>query len=147
MRPPIGRHIVLAYSRSVGRNGVSEPGLRHYCGALDGLIMAGKRIVAFSLAGAAVIVGIFAAASGFASGLATIGFIIFQSLFPSTISWDSKSAFAKCAGAIADSSQWPKSPGAICEAMHLCANEAIVSDRQKKLLEEAVRKTPDCPEL
>jgi len=38
-------------------------------------------------------------------------------------------------------------PQAACAAMHLCANEAPLSDSQKRLLDRAIHKTPNCPEL
>lgn len=69
---------------------------------------------------------------------------VFQSLFPSTISWDAKNAFAKCAGAIADPRIWPAAPGQACEAMYMCANEAPLSESQRKALYQRIGKTPGC---
>jgi hypothetical protein len=69
---------------------------------------------------------------------------LYQSLYPSTISWDSKIAYVKCAGAIADPRTWPASPSAACEAMYLCANEAQLKEEQRKALYEHIRTTPGC---
>jgi hypothetical protein len=70
---------------------------------------------------------------------------VYQSLFPSSVSWSSHSAYMKCEGAIADPSQWPKSPAAACQAMHMCANEATLSESQSKMLYDQIGKTPGCP--
>ena len=79
-----------------------------------------------------------------------VGFIlyvgIFQTLFPSTISWDAKNAYVKCNGAIADPRIWPASPNAACGAMYLCVNEAPLSDQERTRLYEQIRKTPGCQE-
>jgi hypothetical protein len=71
---------------------------------------------------------------------------IVQSLFPGTISWDAKNAYAKCGGAIADPRIWPASPTQACRAMHLCANEAVLSARQRQALYDRIGKTPGCQE-
>jgi hypothetical protein len=69
---------------------------------------------------------------------------IFRALFPSTINWGHKDAFMKSSGAIADPSTWPHAPNYACLAMHLCANEAVLSENQTKALYEQIRKTPGC---
>ena|ERR1700688_4800473 len=71
---------------------------------------------------------------------------VFQGLFPSTISWDAKNAYLKCYGAIAHPGEWPSGPKASCQAMHLCANEAVLSDAQTKALYDQIHKTPGCQE-
>jgi hypothetical protein len=76
-----------------------------------------------------------------------IGFLyvgVFGSLFPATISWDAKIAYVKCAGAIADPRIWPAPPAQACEAMYLCANEAVLSAQQRRALDAQIRKTPGC---
>ena len=69
-------------------------------------------------------------AFGLPSGLALARPRSAQSLFPATIAWDAKHAYAKCAGAIAGSVPWPGEPRAACAAMHMCANEAQLSQPQ-----------------
>ena len=71
---------------------------------------------------------------------------VFQGLFPATISWDAKNAYLKCDGAIADPRGWPVPPAAACEAMYLCANEAVLSKQQRKMLYAQIRRTPGCQE-
>jgi hypothetical protein len=71
---------------------------------------------------------------------------IYQGMFPSTISWDAKNAFAKCYGAIADPRTWPAQPNAACEAMWLCANEAVLTPAQHDRLYSQIHRTPDCQE-
>jgi hypothetical protein len=71
---------------------------------------------------------------------------VYQGLFPSTISWDAKNAFAKCTGAIADPRLWPQSPAGACQAMHLCANEAVLTGAQRRGLYAQISNTPGCPE-
>jgi hypothetical protein len=106
--------------------------------------MSVKRIILGTVAGAVLI----AAGLLFASGLPQIAvYIVFEALFPSTISWDGKTAFAKCEGAIADPRWWPKSPTKACEAMHMCANETQLSSTQMEQLSVAIRKTEGCPAL
>ena len=101
------------------------------------------------LVGLAAVVGLgtVVVAAGLAKVFGWFGYAVFQSVFPSTVSWDGKSAFVKCTGAIADASQWPKPPEKACAAMHMCANEATLSDTQTRALEQVVRNTPGCPEL
>jgi hypothetical protein len=69
---------------------------------------------------------------------------VYQSLFPSSVTWDSHGAYVKCAGAIADASQWPALPAKACQAMHLCANEATLSEAQNRALAAQIRATPGC---
>ena len=83
-----------------------------------------------------------AAAVNFVGLLLYVG--IYQGLFPSTISWDAKNAFAKCYGAIDDPRQWPPGVNAACQAMHLCANEAVLSDAQHRKLYSQISRTPGC---
>ena len=67
-------------------------------------------------------------------------------LFPSTISWGDKDGFIKCSGAIANPGNWPREANYACLAMHLCANEAVLSENQKKALYDQIHKTPGCQE-
>ena len=69
--------------------------------------------------------------------------IIWTSLSPNAVSWDSKSAFVKCDGAIARN-EWPGEPARACAAMHLCANEATLSDQQRAALRNMAKRTPGC---
>jgi hypothetical protein len=69
-----------------------------------------------------------------------------RAVFPSTISWDAKDAFAKCSSAVANA-DWPKAPAQACAAMHLCANEAVLSEEERRRLAEMIRKTEGCGEL
>jgi hypothetical protein len=104
-----------------------------------------KRRIAVLAAGAAALIAVALVATGDLP--LTAIYIVYQSFFPSTISWDSKSAYAKCDGAIADAASWPKAPGEACEAMHMCANEAQLSPAQLRSLAEAVQRTPGCEAL
>ena len=70
--------------------------------------------------------------------------MVLVEIFPSSISWDGHTAFARCPSAIAGRTSWPDSPSAACEAMHLCANEARLSAVQKKSLGQIIRTTPGC---
>jgi hypothetical protein len=84
-------------------------------------------------------------ASGIPNLVATMAYVgVYQSLFPSAVSWDSHGAYVKCEGAIAGSSSWPATPAAACQAMHLCANEATLSASQSKTLADTIRNTPGC---
>jgi hypothetical protein len=69
---------------------------------------------------------------------------VYQSLFPSSVTWDSHGAYVKCESAIADAWQWPAAPAKACQAMHMCANEATLSDRQSRALAAQIQKTPGC---
>src|SRR5277367_1756689 len=70
----------------------------------------------------------------------------FRLLFPSTISWGDQDGYLKCPGAIADPAKWPSRPNVACLAMHLCANEAPLSDRQRTALYDQIHHTPGCQE-
>jgi len=87
----------------------------------------------------------FAIAIGATGFISVLGFSVFRAVFPSTISWNEKDAYAKCESAIANA-DWPKAPARACAAMHLCANEAVLSEPQTKALYEAIRKTEGCQE-
>jgi len=71
---------------------------------------------------------------------------VFHNLFPSAVSWDGHEAFVKCGTAIANPNEWPSTPAAACQAMHMCADKAPLSDRQKELLSTQIRGTPSCQE-
>jgi hypothetical protein len=101
-----------------------------------------RRIIGWSIAVAAVMATL--AASGLLQFGATGIAIVVQSLFPASVSWESPSAYVKCEGAIADASQWPKSPALACAAMNMCEAEASLSAIQRAALREAIRKTPGC---
>ena len=90
-------------------------------------------------------------------GIATVGLLTYalvvivplcpfvrEAIDPSLISWDGHSAYARCPSAIAGRTSWPDTPDAACEAMHMCANEATMSDTQATLLDQAIRATPGC---
>src|SRR5947209_11038989 len=107
--------------------------------------MSRRRTALFSLAAAVVLAVAFAAAIGATRFVSMFGFWIFRAVFPSTIAWNEKDAYAKCDGAIANT-DWPKTPANACAAMNLCANEAVLSAPQTRALYEAIRKTPACQE-
>ena len=107
--------------------------------------MSRRRTVLLSAVAAAALAVAFAAAIGATGFLGVLGFSVFRAVFPSTISWDAKDAYAKCESAIANT-DWPKAPGHACAAMHLCANEAVLSEPQTKALYGAIRKTQGCQE-
>jgi hypothetical protein len=69
-----------------------------------------------------------------------------EELFPSTISWEGKTAWKRCDSAIVGQTSWPSSPQGACAAMHLCANEAPLSPAQTRVLYRAIRATPGCQE-
>jgi hypothetical protein len=113
-------------------------------GAGDELAMSKKRI-------ALLIVATVCVALLLASPIpSVVGFIayfgIYQGLFPSTISWGAKNAYQKCYGAIADPRGWPPGPNAACEAMWLCANEAVLTKPEHDRLYAQISKTPGCQE-
>ena len=87
----------------------------------------------------------FALAIGATSFLGVLGFSVFRAVFPSTIAWNEKDAYAKCDSAIANA-DWPKASTNACAAMHMCANETVLSEPQTKALYEAIRKVPGCQE-
>ena len=105
--------------------------------------MAIRRLALLVFAGATAIV-----AMSLISGVPSLFiYAIRATLSPSSISWDSKIAYVKCEGAIADPARWPSAPVQRCEAMHMCANEASLSSTQTTLLTRTIRSTPGCPEL
>ena len=61
-----------------------------------------------------------------------------------TPSLSGKTAWARCESAIAGKTSWPASSQGACRVMHMCANEANLSEEQVELLYEAIRKTPGC---
>jgi hypothetical protein len=73
--------------------------------------------------------------------------IAIEGWFPATISWEGKTAWRRCDSAIAGQTSWPSSPQAACVAMHLCANEAPLTEVQKHALDQAVHDTPGCGAL
>jgi hypothetical protein len=97
----------------------------------------------------AVVVGIAVLlASAFAMTLGPLPLIVYlivvEPLFPGSISWDGHTAWKRCTSAIAGRSSWPSTPRAACEAMHMCAYEAPLSDAEQKLLDQAIQATPGC---
>ena len=107
--------------------------------------MSRRRTVLFSLAAAVAMAVAFAAAIGATGFVSMFGFWMFRAVFPSTIAWNEKDAYAKCESAIANA-DWPKAPANACAAMHMCANEAVLSEPQTKALYEVIRKTAGCQE-
>ena len=107
--------------------------------------MGRRRTVLLSAAIAAALAVAFTLAIGATGFVSMFGFWIVRAVFPSTISWDAKDAYAKCDSAIANA-DWPKAPAHACAAMHLCANEAVLSEPQTKALYEAIRGTAGCQE-
>jgi hypothetical protein len=72
--------------------------------------------------------------------------VVWESLYPANISWEGKTAWRRCDGAIAGQTSWPPSPQAVCEAMHMCANEAPLTDHQKQRLAQLIRGIAGCQE-
>src|SRR4051812_1311868 len=107
--------------------------------------MTTKRIAVAGVALVAAVVAAFVYAGGLPNFLALLVYLTFQPA--SALSWDAKNAYVKCEGAIANPAQWPKAPAKACAAMHLCANEAQLSDRLARMLDAAVARTPGCPAL
>jgi hypothetical protein len=58
--------------------------------------------------------------------------------------WEWKNAHAKCKKAIEGKEAWPSEPVKACAAMHMCANEAVLSDNQQNLLLSAMRRISNC---
>jgi len=106
--------------------------------------MTKRRLASVLLAAVIVLSGALLVVPVFSGGVGFLLVGIFRALFPSTINWGDKDAFMKCSGAIADPSTWPHAPNYACLAMHLCANEAVLSEDQTKALYEQIRKTPGC---
>ncbi len=105
--------------------------------------MSRRRTVLLNLAAAVALAVAFALAIGATGFVSMFGFWIFRAVFPSMISWNEKDAYAKCESAIANA-EWPKAPAHACAAMHMCSNEAVLSEAQTKALYEAIGKTEGC---
>ena len=103
-----------------------------------------RRVAVVTLVGVVAVAAVIIAISPF-PGLALR--IVIEELDPTSISWDGKTAWRRCDSAIAGRTSWPQSPQGACAAMHLCANEAPLSDSQKQRLAQAIRDTLNCPEL
>jgi hypothetical protein len=105
-----------------------------------------RKILFWSLGGIAALICLaliwMSSLPNFAAMLFFYG--VFQPLFPSTIDWDDRTAWLKCEGAMADPRKWPPTPYGTCVAMHMCYNEAPLSEAQQKTLEEQMRKLPGC---
>jgi hypothetical protein len=102
-------------------------------------------VVAIGLALAAVAVA--ASLAGVPRFIVTLGALALDSLSPASMSWDHKSAYVKCDGAIADPALWPREPRTACAAMHMCANEAVLSEAQTKALARAALALKGCGAL
>lgn len=105
--------------------------------------MSRTRTVLLSAVAAVALAGAFVVAIGATGFAGMFGVWTFRAVFPSTIAWNEKDAFAKCEGAIAHA-DWPKAPANACAAMHLCANEAVLSEAQTKALYDAIARTAGC---
>ena len=103
--------------------------------------MTRKRLLIIGVAAAIVV----ALACWLALPLSWFGWMAREEMFPSTISWEGKSAWKRCESAIAGRTTWPAAPDARCAAMHLCANEANLSEQQVDALTLAMREVPGCP--
>ena len=68
----------------------------------------------------------------------------YEEMFPAQISWKGKTAWKRCDSAIAGKTSWPETPDAACQAMHLCANEANLSEEQVEMLTQVIRETKGC---
>jgi hypothetical protein len=73
-----------------------------------------------------------------------IGVLMAQSGCALVPSWEGQTAGWKCEGAIEGKEDWPSEPTKACAAMHMCTNEAVLSDYQQNLLMSAIRRTPQC---
>ena len=62
----------------------------------------------------------------------------------SWLGWNRHDAWRRCQGAIA---AWPDEPAPPCSALHMCANEARLSDEEYRRLEAMVAATPGCGAL
>jgi len=105
-----------------------------------------RKVLLWSLAGIAAFVCVGAIWISSLPNLALLLFFygVFQPLFPSTISWDDRTAWRKCEGAMADPHQWPPTSYGTCVAMQMCYSEAPLSEAQQKTLEEQMRKLAGC---
>jgi hypothetical protein len=109
--------------------------------------MTGRRKILLACAAFVAAIVAFLAVTGGANFIFLLITLFIQgALFPSTISWDSHAAATKCPGAIAHTEQWPPGPAAACEAMWMCANEAALTDSERKALYAQIRNTPGCQE-
>ena len=57
--------------------------------------------------------------------------------------WQRKDAYRFCADAI---ETYPSTPAPPCNAMHMCINEASLTENQRLKLLQMIRSTKDCPE-
>ncbi|WP_262030950.1 hypothetical protein [Microvirga sp. Mcv34] len=73
-----------------------------------------------------------------------IGVLMTQPVMAQPSSWEWKDAHRKCASAIEGNETWPSEPVKACAAMHMCANEAVLSNKQQMLLLSAIRRIPNC---
>jgi len=62
----------------------------------------------------------------------------------SRLAWDHHDAWRRCQGAMA---AWPDEPAPPCRALHMCANEARLSDEEHRRLEAMVAARPGCGAL
>ena len=107
----------------------------------EGAAMTAKRILYAGLGAVAVLAALLFMLSPipwFAAWMA------YEELFPSQISWDGKTAWKRCESAIAEKTKWPEAAAARCSAMHMCANEANLSEEQVEMLTQAIRETKGC---
>jgi len=100
-----------------------------------------RRLVFILLTGGLAVLGVFIWLSPF-PGLALR--TLLEERIPARISWEGKTAWRRCDSAIAGETSWPSSPQAACAAMELCANEAPLSDDQRRRLAQLTRDTPGC---
>ena len=103
--------------------------------------MNARRVIVVGLAASAIITVFLFLASPFP---AMIVWMAKEELFPATISWDGKSAWKRCDSAIAGKTSWPATPQGACKVMHMCANEANLSEEQVEMLTQAIRETKGC---
>ena len=62
-------------------------------------------------------------------------------LGPPKMKWEDHSAFRHCRPMIR---AYPLRPAPPCQALHMCANEAILSDDQRDKLYRIIADNPDC---
>ena len=103
--------------------------------------MTARRAVLFGIAAAVIAAGAYVLSTPVAL---LAYYVVYEDMFPSRISWDGKTAWRRCDSAIAGKTSWPATPEAACAAMHLCANEAVLSEEQVDQLTQAIRATPGC---
>jgi hypothetical protein len=107
--------------------------------------MTARRMILIGVIVTATLAAVLALASPF-PWLPTY-YLVFEDFYPERISWDGKTAWKRCDSAIAGRTSWPIAAPDACAAMHLCANEAPLVEAQKRLLKQAIRRTPGCQEL